>query len=61
MAIKLGTSSTKMTGKSSYDWKLRDLVLNNPYAEEIPVNIRKYFNLTECKNKAFQNLTRKIK
>lgn len=30
-AVKLGTNSKKMTGKPSYGWKLRNLILNNPF------------------------------
>lgn len=31
IAMKLGANSKKMTGKSPYGWKLRNLILNNPF------------------------------
>lgn len=50
IAMKLGTNSKKMTEKSFYGWKLRNLILNTHFlSEEIPVNIRKYFDLTKNK------------
>lgn len=50
IAMKLGTNSKKMTGKSSSGWKLRNLILNTHFlSKEIPVNIRKYFDLTKNK------------
>lgn len=31
IAMKLGTNNKKMTRKSPYDWKLRNLILNNSF------------------------------